>query len=116
MARKARKVAGVSFSRISHNHQAVTILQRIERLAAEGMALHQPDIDRPLPGLAAEEVDQRPSAVGGNIDLGQVVVALGDVLVDRVVMGVFHLDHVAIGREGGVGQRLRFQDDGHGNA
>jgi hypothetical protein len=57
-------------------------LQRTESLAAERIALDEADLDRQRPWLAAEKADDDRESVRHS-------------LIDRIVMGIRRLDHIA---------------------
>lgn len=98
-AEGAQRVDGGCGTRFGDDDQPIMILQRIEGLAAEWMALDQTDLDRQRPWLAVEQADDSLAIFGIRVDVRQIMKAFGIALVDRIVMGTRHLDHIAEARE-----------------
>jgi hypothetical protein len=76
------------------------VLQRNERLGAQWVAFHQREAQRDRARLAAEDADERPSAPGRDIDLGEIMEALGKAGIDGEMRSAAGLDDIAEGGEG----------------
>ena len=100
----------VGLARIAaHDDEPRAILQRIEQLAAVGMALHDLDPDRHGARLRDEETDIGVAALMGDIDLRESVAAHGIALIDGDVAGTFRLDDLAEGGKGVLRQRFNLE-------
>src|SRR5579883_190960 len=104
----ARRLARVG----ADDHEPRRILQRMEQLAPERMALHQPDRDRTRPRLGNEQRDVDAATLGRDVDPGEPVDPLREALVDADARGAVERDDLAERREGGLGQR-RDRDRAH---
>src|SRR4029078_10974975 len=86
--------------RLRDDDEPVAVLQGIEGLAAERVALHRDDLYRPWARFAAKHADDGLASLGTRICTRKIVEAFGETLIDRIVMGALRLDHVPEGSEG----------------
>ena len=106
VVRNARGVPGLPPSSGATMTRKGSRAQRVERLAAERMALDEIEGVGQGGRLAPEDRDQRAGMDAGELDLCEIVEALGPAGVDRIVVGTGGLDHLAERRERLAGQRF----------
>ena len=75
------------------------VLQRQKRLGAQRVALHHRKTQRGRARLTSKNVDERPSALGGDIDAGKIMETLGKAGIDGEVLAAVGLDDIAEGSE-----------------
>ena len=90
--------------------QPGAVLQGIEKLRAQRMALHDLDADRQGTGLGHEEADVHHPAFRAHIDARKAIAAGGETLIDRLDQSSIGLDDLAEGGE------CRFGEGGDGEA
>ena len=106
-ARRSERAVGARILRIcADEDEPGPILQGIEYLRAERVALHQFDGDGPGPWRRDHNTDIHRAAFARHIHMGEIVEALGKSLIDGEMLRAVDLDHIAEGREGGFGQGL----------
>ncbi len=98
-----------NFIRCRDNDKPVMILHRDKGLRSQRMTFDHFNGDRLGTGLAPEDTDQRFTAVGGNVNTGEVVESVGGSFVDRQALCAVRLDNITKGCEGLLGERGREQ-------
>lgn len=77
-----------------YHHQIFMLLERIERLRSQRVALHHPDLNGQGPRLSTEDIYQELAAVLIHVDFGQTVKPLGGAFVDGIVFRVGGFNHI----------------------
>ena len=98
-----------TFIRCGDNNKPVMILHRDKCLRSQRMTFDHFNGDRLGTGLAPEDTDQRFTAVGGDVNTGEVVEPVGGSFVNRQALRAFRLDDVTKGCEGVFCERGREQ-------
>ena len=96
-----------------HQHKALRA-QRNKSLAAQRVALHLANVQRKSPRLCAKQCQHGGAALGGQLHIGNQVIAHGIAAVDGAVRhggsrGGVKCNHLPKGRKGGSRQWLGFQ-------
>ena len=88
----------------AHDNQPRPVLQGIENLAAQRMALHKLQGNRLWPRISADNTD----VDFPHINPGQIIEALCKTLIDRIMRGTLNFNDVTERRERRFRQRLDF--------
>ena len=86
------------------------VLQGIEDLAPQRVTLHDGNGDGLGPGVRHHDADVDGAALGGRLDMGQIVEALGEALVDGEVPRIVQFDDIAEGSERRLGEGCRLRE------
>ena len=91
-----------------HNHNEVRIAQWEERLATQGVSLHQPNRQREFIGFRPKYVYQWVSIFSSHVDLSKIVKPLGESVINSPMGRTVNFNNIPIGRKCTFRKNLRF--------
>ena len=107
---KGLQLIDIKLTSRCHHDPIGLIRYRYKCLAGERVPLHHAQRDRLHQGGRTKHIDQGSTAVFGNIDAGQIVIALSMTIVDGKMSGpIANFDHIAKGSECFAGQGFGLQ-------